>query len=216
MLHRLVADGRASTDGECDELERALDAVDPGRPIEEGSGRHGAGRQPGSAENRVVEGLHRVVSVLDRGGQVAADPVPVFGAGLAGEAPGDLLLGLGRPQVAFGLVVGGRNAQVVGEAQHVGFAVAQHLQHQAGLAFTGAVAVAGGVGQPDLHTVGEFLDQRVADRGVDAVTAGLTGQVGVVDQPAQRVGDLGRPHRVGVHLGRGRDRDTDGLRRVDG
>src|SRR5262249_5351734 len=34
VLHRLVADGRAGTDGKCDELERALDAVDAGRPIE--------------------------------------------------------------------------------------------------------------------------------------------------------------------------------------
>jgi Sigma-70, region 4 len=35
VLHRLVADVRAGTDGKCDELERALDAVDAGRPIEE-------------------------------------------------------------------------------------------------------------------------------------------------------------------------------------
>jgi len=35
VLHRLVADGRAGTDGQCDELERAVNAVDPGRPVEE-------------------------------------------------------------------------------------------------------------------------------------------------------------------------------------
>src|ERR1700742_1855484 len=35
MLHRRIADGLAGTDGERDELERALDTVDPFRPIEQ-------------------------------------------------------------------------------------------------------------------------------------------------------------------------------------
>jgi hypothetical protein len=55
---------------------------------------------------------------------------------------------------------------------------------------------------PNVNEEDAVGPQRVADRGVDAVAAGLAGQVGVVDQRAQRVGDLGRPHRAGIHLGR--------------
>src|SRR6266487_2660673 len=56
------------------------------------------------------------------------------------------------------------------------------LQEQAGLAFAGPVAVAGGVGQPDFHALPELLDQLLADAGFDGVATGLAGEVGVMDQ----------------------------------
>jgi hypothetical protein len=68
----------------------------------------------------------------------------------------------------------------------------------------GSLAVLGGLGQPDKHTVFELFDERVGDggvTGVDGGVAGVTGKVGLVDQPAQRPGDLGRPLGVGVDLG---------------
>ena len=82
--------------------------------------------------------------------------------------------------------------QVVGEAQHVGLAVAQNLQQQPGLAFAGTGAVVAGVGQPGAHAVAEPADQCVADLGVDRVDTGLPGEVGVVDQFAQRPGPYPR------------------------
>jgi hypothetical protein len=44
--------------------------------------------------------------------------------------------------------------------------------------------VAGGVGQPDPHTVSELFDECVADGGLDGVVTGAAGQVGLVDQAA--------------------------------
>ena len=58
-----------------------------------------------------------------------------------------------------------------------------------------------GVGQPGAHAMAEPVDQCVADLGVDRVETGRPGEVGVVDQFAQRPRDLGRPDRVGVDLG---------------
>jgi hypothetical protein len=89
----------------------------------------------------------------------------------------------------------------VGEAQDVGLAVAQHLQQQSGLAFAGAGALAEGVGQRDQHAVAEPADQLVADGEVDLVEPGVAGQVGLVDQLAQRPGDLRGPDGVWVDLG---------------
>ena len=57
-----------------------------------------------------------------------------------------------------------------------------------------------GVGQPDQHADVGPGDQLVADLGGDRGQALVAGEVGVVNQPAQRVGDLDRPHRVGVDL----------------
>jgi hypothetical protein len=76
----------------------------------------------------------------------------------------------------------------------------QGFQQQPGFAFAGlGTAVAGGL-QPDQHTVTEPLEQVVFDRGVDHVVAGVAGQVRLVDQTPQRVGDLGGPVLVGIHL----------------
>jgi hypothetical protein len=72
----------------------------------------------------------------------------------------------------------------VGEAQDVGFAVAQDLQQQSGLALAGAGAVAGGVGQPDRSSVAQPAQQLLADVEGDRVVALFAGLVGVVDQLA--------------------------------
>ena len=89
----------------------------------------------------------------------------------------------------------------MGEAQDVGFAVAQYLEQEAGFAFSGAGAVGGGVGQPDAYPVPEPVDQRGADGVIECVATLVAGQVGLVDQLAQRLGDLGRPGCVGIDLG---------------
>lgn len=70
------------------------------------------------------------------------------------------MLALAGPLVAFGLVGGRRYAQIVGEAQHVVGAVAQHFKQQPGLALSGTAAVGGGVGQADEHALAEPVDQR--------------------------------------------------------
>ncbi len=86
------------------------DAPGGGVGVGFGSGWGGVGWHPGPAEDRAAQGIHRVEAVLGGGREVAADAEAVGGALLAGEAPGDLLLDLGRAQVAFGLVGGGRHA----------------------------------------------------------------------------------------------------------
>lgn len=55
----------------------------------------------------------------------------------------------------------------------------------------------------DLHPVGELLDQLVAVGVVEGAAACVAGQVSLVDQAAQRVGDLGGPVRLGIGLGSG-------------
>ena len=82
-------------------------------------------RHPGVAEERVAHGVRTQAWCLAAVGDVAADGVAVAGGVLGTEAAGDLLLGLGRAQVAFGLVAGGRDAQVGCEAQDVVLAIAQ-------------------------------------------------------------------------------------------
>ena len=89
----------------------------------------------------------------------------------------------------------------MGEAQDVALAVAQDLQQQSGLALAGAGAVAGGVGQPDRSSVAQPAQQPLADVGGDRDVAARAGEVGVVDQFAQRPGDLRGPDRVGIDLG---------------
>ncbi|MCA1674832.1 MAG: hypothetical protein LC799_22445, partial [Actinobacteria bacterium] len=68
-------------------------------------------------------------------------------------------------------------------------------------ALTRAGAGGGGGREPDAHAVAEPGDQLVLDRGRDRVEALLAGEVGLVDQFAQRVGDLGWPVFLGVDLG---------------
>ena len=131
-----------------------------------------------------MQGIHHVAAVFCGGGEVTADSITVLGALLTGQPPGDLLLDLGRSQIAFGLVGGGWHPQVMGEAQDVAVAVAENFEQQASFAFTGSVAVACGVGQSNLHPLGEGLDQLVPDGVVDGVVGGVAGEVGLVDQAA--------------------------------
>jgi hypothetical protein len=81
-------------------------------------------------------------AVLAGGAEVAADGVAVPGGLLGAEPPGYLLLRLRGPQVPLGLVGGGRDPQVIDEAEHVVLPVAQALQQVA----EGLLLAAGNVG----------------------------------------------------------------------
>jgi hypothetical protein len=63
-------------------------------------------RHPRVAGEGVAEGGDGINPVFDRGADVAAQGQPVGGGIIAGEPAGDLLLGLGGPQVALGEIVG--------------------------------------------------------------------------------------------------------------
>lgn len=134
--------------------------------------------------------------MLGGGGQVAADRVPVPGGLLGAESAGDFLLGFGRAQVAFGVVGGGRDAQVAGEPQHVIAAVAEAFQQvAAGVLF--AASAAGDLGQSGQDAVPEGVDERAGDVGWDSGQALVPRPVAGVDQPAQRIGELARPDGAG-------------------
>jgi hypothetical protein len=60
--------------------------------------------------------------------------------------------------------------------------------------------VAGGVRQSDQDAVAQPVQQLVADLARDGGQALFAGEVRVVDQLAQRCGDLDRPRQVGVDL----------------
>jgi hypothetical protein len=68
------------------------------------SGAGGDGWHPGVSGERVAQGGEDADAVLGGGGDVAADGIPVPGGLLGAEPAGNLLLGLGRAQVAFGLI----------------------------------------------------------------------------------------------------------------
>src|SRR5829696_5784934 len=122
------------------------------------------GWYPGSAEDGLAQGIHHVAAVFGGGGEVSADSVAVLGSVLAGEAAGDLLLDLGRSQVAFGLVRGGRHLQIVGEAQHVGLAVPPDGPHRPCFGCSRAVSAGGGGGQSDSSSVPEPPEKCISER----------------------------------------------------
>src|SRR5512144_3050220 len=62
---------------------------------------------PGVSGEGVADAGQNVDAVFAHGVDVAADVEAVLGDDLAGESPGDLLLGFGRAQAAFADVVGG-------------------------------------------------------------------------------------------------------------
>ena len=65
-------------------------------------------RPPGCAGHELVQDVHGVVSVLAGGVDVAADVEAVLGDVVAGQAAGDLLLGLERADAALREVVRSR------------------------------------------------------------------------------------------------------------
>ena len=90
------------------------------------------GWYPGVPGDGVADDGEGVVSVLDGGGCVAADGVPVAGGFLRAEPPGDFLLGFGGACVAFCLVVRRRDRGVGQEPEDVVLAVLQAFQQAAG------------------------------------------------------------------------------------
>ena len=152
------------------------------------------------AEDRVTQGGQDVGAVLAGSGDVAADGVAVPGGFLAAEPAGDFLLGLRRARVPFGLVGGGRDAQVIDEAQDVVVAVAQCFEQGAVLELLAALA-AGYLAQAEDDAVPEGVLQRCGDQVGHGGQVLVAGGVRGVDEAAQRVGDLDGPVRAGVGLG---------------
>ena len=111
-------------------------------------------------------------------------------------AAADLQLGLGRAEVAFGLVVGERHRQVAGEQQDLVVAVAQAFEQVAGLGLApGDAAV---FGEPDQQRVAPRVEQRVGDLGRDRRWLLVTGVVGGGVEPVQ-----GAQRLLGPDPGRG-------------
>ena len=129
--------------------------------------------------------------MLGGGGYVAADGVPVAG-GLLERSRRSLLLGLGGPQVAFGLVVRRRDRGVGEEPEHVGFAVEAFQQAAGGRLFLVAAGDAADLGQADGDAVAEQASGARRSLGGDGGQALAAGDVGGVDEAAQGLGDLGR------------------------
>ena len=76
------------------------------------------------------------------GGEVAADAGEVFRALHGAEAAGDFLAHLEHADIAFGLVVGERRAQVVQEGQHGGLVAFEAVQEILRLGLLSAAALA--------------------------------------------------------------------------
>jgi hypothetical protein len=107
---------------------------------------------------------------LRAGVDVAADVEAVLGDVVAGQAAGDLLLGLERPDAAIADVVRGPDAGVLGEHQHVAAAVAAEFQQLAAGLLLRAVlrpGDAGHAGQAREDGVPELVFQRLPDVGGD-------------------------------------------------
>src|ERR1700678_1291222 len=89
------------------------------------------GRSPGPAVHEVVHDVHGVLAVLAGGVDVTADVEAVLGDVVAGQAAGDLLLGLEGPDAALADVIRGPDTCVRGEPQHVVAAVTAELEQLA-------------------------------------------------------------------------------------
>src|ERR1019366_3699893 len=163
--------------------------------------RVGDGWHPGIAGEGVADRGQDADAVLSGGVDVAADRVPVPGGLLGAQPPGDLLLCLGRPQIALSLVGSGRDAQVNGEPQHVVLPVAQAFQQVPAGPLLAAVHALD-LAETEDDAVPERAGQRRGDIFGDGAQALGPGGVRGVDQALQRLADLHRPVRTRVGLGR--------------
>ena len=135
------------------------------------------------------------------GVDVAADVEAVLGGVVAGQPPGDFLLGFRGTQSGLADVVRGPHAGVGGESQDVGFTVAAEFEHvPAGMLFRAVPGAgdAGNAGECDGDGAAELQLEGFADGGGDRVQALVAGLVAGVDQLAERVLRLGGPDRSGV------------------
>src|SRR5512140_2848759 len=87
---------------------------------------------PGVSGEGLADDGEDLAAVLDGGGCVAADGVPVAGGLLRAEPAGSLLLGFGGAGVALCLVVRRGDRGVGEEPEHVVFAVFEAFQEAAG------------------------------------------------------------------------------------
>nr|WP_255660508.1 hypothetical protein [Pseudonocardia sp. ICBG1293] len=99
-------------------------------------------------------------------------------------AAADLELGLGRSDVAFGLVVGERHGEVAREQQHLVVTVAQAFEQVTGLGLS-APGHAAVLGEPDQQRVAPRVEQGVDDLGWDRRQVLLAGLVGGGVEPVQ-------------------------------
>jgi hypothetical protein len=127
-----------------------------------------------------------------------------WGYVVAGQAAGDLLLGLERADAALREVVSWPDPGIRGEAEHVVVAVAAEFEQ-----FTAGFLLHGGLRPGDAADAGQSGEDGVAElacqRGEHFFRYGgkskLNGTMPLVDQAAQRPLRLHRPDRARVGLG---------------
>src|SRR5579862_1859948 len=138
--------------------------------------------EPGVAEHELAQDFVGAKSVFSRGVDVAAHVEAVLGDVVAGEAAGDLLLGLERADAALAKVVSRPDPKVVSrpdpevvsrpdrgvasEAEHVGLPVTAELEHlAAGLLLHGVPRPgdAGHAGEAEGDSAAELQFQGLAD-----------------------------------------------------
>jgi len=151
-----------------------------------------------------VQDVHGVLAVLAGGVDVAADVQAVLGDVVAGQAPGDLLLGFQGPDAALADVVRGPDAGVGGEAQHVVAAVAAEFEQLAAEFLLRAVlrpGDTGNAGQSGEDGVPELAGQWLQGIGGDCGKSLPEGGVPGMDHAAQRPLGLHGPDGARVALG---------------
>ena len=87
--------------------------------------------QPGVSGHELVQDFVGAEAVLAGGVDVAADVEPVLGDVVAGQAPGDLLLGFQGADAALADIVRRPDAGVGREPEDVGLPVAAEFEHLA-------------------------------------------------------------------------------------
>jgi len=176
------------------------------------SGRRGNRWPPRVADDRGAETGQDIGAVFAHRVDVAADVQAGLSDVLAGEPPGNLLLGLRRAPAAFADVIRRPYPGVTGEPQDIIHAGAAELQQDppgwlGGRATRARVCM--DLGEPNANGVPERGDQRLTDQRRDLGLPGVAGGVERVDQPAHRttshrqVMDTGKERVAGRHLADG-------------